>query len=152
VRSLLLIEPPAYAVDVGNAVVDAMAHDNRQLVEHPPTDSLALLRGFFALVGIDATLPDVPEHKLPATLRAAADSLRNIRSPHEAEIPLAALRAGGYPLCVLTSGRMPGFEAIAEAFERKAGAKHVLVPGADHVVQAKGEIVNVLMDAFWRTN
>jgi len=151
VHSLMLIEPPAYSVDIGNAIVDAMAHDNRQLIAHPPADSLALLRGFFALVGSDATLPDVPEDRLPARLRNAADMLRNMRSPHEADIPVAALRLAGYPFCVLTSGRTPGFEAIAEAFERKAGAKHVLVPGADHAVQDKGEIVNVVMDAFWRT-
>jgi hypothetical protein len=128
-----------------------MAHDHRQLFAHPPSSAVALLRGFFALVGIDATLPDIPEHKLPPSLRETADALRNVRSPHEAEIPLAALRAAGYPLCTLTSGRTPGFEAIADAFERKAGAKHVVVPGADHIVQAKGEIVNVILDAFWGT-
>jgi hypothetical protein len=47
---------------------------------------------------------------------------------------------------VLTSGRLPSFEAIAAALVAHSGARHVVVAGTDHNVQDPGERVNQLLE------
>lgn len=151
VRSLVLIEPPAYGFVREDGIVEAMAQANRQLFEHPPASSMQLLSDYFALTGTECELPDVPVAKMSDSLKRAADALRNMRSPDEAEINAADLRAGHYPIFVLTSGRTPAFEAIATALETQAGAQHIVIPRVDHTVQARGEAVNPVLEAFWTT-
>jgi pimeloyl-ACP methyl ester carboxylesterase len=147
VRSLTLIEPPAYCFAPEDPAVLDMARANRALFEHPPEDPIELVRSFFELVGIDAPAAALP----PAALTGLANDLANLRGPHEARIDPVALTAGGYPIQVLTSGRTPAFEAIAAAIAAQTGARHVIVPGTDHTVQDAGEPVNHLLDQFWST-
>jgi pimeloyl-ACP methyl ester carboxylesterase len=149
VHSLTLIEPPAFCFGAGDPVVDEMARLNREFFENPPADPVAMMRMFFGLVGIDMQLPDpVPEPFLPIA-QAFADDFSNIRGPDEAQIDAHALTVGGYPIQVLTSGRIAGFEGIAEAIAAQTGGRHVIVPGTDHAVQNAGEPVNRLLETFW---
>jgi pimeloyl-ACP methyl ester carboxylesterase len=145
VRSLTLIEPPAYCFAPQDPAVLEMAHANRALFEHPPENPVELVRSFFALVGIDAPAAALPG---PALTNLAND-LANLRGPHEARIDPVDLTAGGYPIQILTSGRTPGFEAVAAAIAAQTGGRHVVVPGTDHAVQDAGEPVNHLLDQFW---
>jgi len=145
VRSLTLIEPPAFCFALENPAVAEMARANRELFENPPLDPADLLQTFFNLVGINIQVPK----PLPAPLLNIANDLTDIRGPDEAKIAAADLTAGGYPICVLTSGNIAGFEGIAEAIGKKTGAEHIVVPGADHAVQNQGELVNRLLEQFW---
>ncbi len=150
VRSLTLIEPPAFCFAHGDPVVDEMARANRELFDHPPADPVATMRTFFGLVGIDVDIPDpAPDGFLPIAT-AFAKGVADIRAPDEAEIDPGELTAGGYPVQVLTSGRTPGFEHIADAIADQTGGEHVVVPGTDHVVQNAGAPVNELLERFWR--
>ena len=109
VRSLIVIEPPAFCFARDTPVVAAMAKENRRLFEDPPDDPAVLLKDFFALTGIPAPtqLPD----PLPPPLARVAASFGDIRGPYEAEIDAAPLRDAGFPMLVLTSGRVPGFDS-----------------------------------------
>ena len=145
VRSLTVIEPPAYCFAPDEPAVLEMARANRELFEHPPNDPADLVRSFFALVGIDIPTDALP----PPALSGLAHDLANLRGPHEAHVDPAALTAGGYPIQALTSGRTPGFEAIATAIAAKTGGRHIIVPGTDHSVQDAGEPVNRLLEELW---
>jgi pimeloyl-ACP methyl ester carboxylesterase len=148
IQSLTLIEPPAFCFAPDNPAVTQMARANRELFETPPSDPADFLQTFFNLVGIRIQVPK----PLPAPLLGIAKDLTDIRGPDEAEIAAADLTAGGYPICVLTSGNIAGFEGIAEAIAKTTGAEHIVVPGADHAVQNQGELVNRILEQFWSSS
>jgi pimeloyl-ACP methyl ester carboxylesterase len=149
VRSLTLIEPPAFCFAMGDPAVAAMAKANRELFEHPPENPVDMMRTFFSLVGIDMQIPDpAPEPFLPIA-EAFARDLGDIRGPDEARIDVDALKAGGFPVQILTSGRIRGFEGIADAIAEQTGGHHIVVSGTDHTVQNAGDRVNPLLERFW---
>ena len=94
-------------------------------------------------------IPDpAPEAFLPIA-QAFARDFADIRGPDEAQIDSKDLTDGGYPIQVLTSGRIAGFEAIADAIAEQTGAPHIVVPETDHSVQNAGEPVNRLLEGIW---
>ena len=149
IKSLTLIEPPAYWMATGDPAVDDMASNNRDLFENPAADPAATMRSFFALVGIGIQIPDPAPEPFQVLAREFSQSFANIRGPDEACLNSSELVAGGYPIQILTSGRIAGFEGIAAAIARKTGATHVIVPGTDHSVQNIGEPVNRILEDFW---
>jgi pimeloyl-ACP methyl ester carboxylesterase len=150
VRSLTLIEPPSFCFGRGRPAADDMARTNRELFEHPPTDPVQMVNQFFAIVGMDMALPDPAPEPVVELATAMARDLADIRPPDEAQIDASELLAGGYLIQVLTSGRTPGFEAIAAGLVDQTGARHVVVPDTDHLVQSAGAPVNDLLEKFWR--
>jgi pimeloyl-ACP methyl ester carboxylesterase len=149
VKSLTLIEPPAFCFATGDPAVAAMATANRELFEHPPESPVDMMRTFFALVGIDMQIPDpAPEPFLPIA-EAFARDLGDIRGPDEASIDVDVLNTGGFPVQILTSGRIAGFEGIADAIAAQTSGHHIVVSGTDHTVQNAGDRVNPLLESFW---
>lgn len=150
VRSLTLIEPPAFWLAPHDPAAVAMAKANQALVENPPSNPWETLQRFFTLVGA-APLPVAlaQMNPLPPPLVRAAEIVLALRGPWEGTVPMADLARGGYPIQVLTSGHTPGFEAIAQALVEGAGASHVVVPDTRHAVQDAGETVNPLLEGFW---
>lgn len=90
-----------------------------------------------------------PSRMLGETQMGITKDFTDMRGPDEAKIASADLTAGGYPICVLTPGRIGGFEGCIEAMAKQTGAEHIVLPGADHKVQDQGEIVNPLLERFW---
>lgn len=150
IRSLTLIEPPAYWLAPDDDATAAMSQANRELSEHPPSDPREALDRFFDMVGIAPLPPGLDRSKpLPPSLQHAAQIVLALRGPWEGSVAMAELAEPGYPIQVLTSGATPGFEGIAEAFVTGAGARHLVVPGTAHAVQDDGGQVNPLLDTFW---
>jgi pimeloyl-ACP methyl ester carboxylesterase len=149
VRSLVLIEPPAFWFAPDDLSVADMARNNRELFENPPDDPVEMISRFFALVGMNFPLPDDLPMPRPQPFVDIAKVLGDIRGPDEGNIPAGSLTAGGYPILVLTSGRISGFEGIAAAIATQTGGEHVVVRGTDHVVQRNGAVVNPLLERFW---
>jgi len=131
VRSLTVIEPPAFSVARGVPAVDRMERDNRALLADLPDDPADRVRAFFAVVGLDrpVTTP------LPPALERLAGRLGRFRGPWEAEVPVEDLAASGIPAMVVTCGRTKGFEAIADVLGERLGARRLILPDADHAVQ-----------------
>jgi len=142
-RSLTVIEPPAFSVATGVAVVDAMAAANKELFTNPPQDPRELLRRFFALGGIPGEVPD----PLPQPMLRAAQRFLQVRGPWEACVPVEELRRAPFPTLIVTGGRTPGFEAIADALTEQVAGHRAIVPGP-HAVQATGDPFNAVLEAF----
>ncbi len=150
VRSLTLIEPPAFWLAPEDPATVAMSAANRTLIEDPPSDPWETLERFFALVGMEPLPAVLASMKpLPPPLIQAAHILLSLRGPWEGDVPMTELADAEYPVQVLTSGRIAGFEGIAKALVEGAGATHTVVPGTHHAVQDAGDAVNPLLQQFW---
>src|SRR3954447_16328206 len=131
VRSLTLIEPPFYIVD------DPHVHELRRMGDEVLAHGLdadpATLRTFLRLAGAPGVEDDGP---LPEDVVRAVRRSHGGRSPSEAHIDLAALRASGIPILVAAGAHAPAPERICEALSAELGAAHVIAPGAGHFVAA----------------
>jgi pimeloyl-ACP methyl ester carboxylesterase len=146
VRSLTVVEPPAFALTRGVPEADALVDRLREHWRSGPRDPEAFLRRFMDLVGADASLPS----PLPPPIAQGARVLLTERGPWEAEIPLDALRAAPFPILAVSGAHSPAFDAVCDALELGAGARRAVIPGAGHSVQRTGEPFNAVLEAFLR--
>ena len=145
VRSLTVIEPPAFGVAEGDAVVDDLVS---RLKNHwrsgPRHDPAAFLRRFLTLVGSAAELPD----PLPPPLAQGAAMLVVERGPWEAEIPLRRLADAPFGKLVVSGGHAAAFDAVCDVLERELGAERAVIAGAGHSVQQTGDPFNRRIETF----
>jgi pimeloyl-ACP methyl ester carboxylesterase len=143
VRSLTVVEPPAFGVARGNAAADEFV---RRIEEHwtnGPRDPAEFLRGFLALVG-----SSIPPGNFTPDLLQGARTLMVERSPAEAVIPFDVLAAAPFPKLVVSGGHSPAFEAVCDVLEQRLNAERAVLPGAGHSVQRLGEPFNELLAGF----
>lgn len=145
VCSLTLVEAASSAIARGKPGVDDYEQRMGALARNPPADLDELLRRIFAILDPAVPLPS----PMPAPLRQWAARLSSFRWPWEAEVPVQALRAGGFPILAITGGERPLYEEIADALAEKLGAERSIVPGS-HAVQNVGAPFNDVVEAFWR--
>lgn len=149
VASLTLIEAPAFCFAPDDPVVKDMAMRNRELFTNPPEDPIVFMRSAFSMLGIAVEIPDpAPDFFVEIATAFKADAAA-IRVPDEAIVDVPSLIAAGFPVLTLTSGRVPGFEHIADAIALQLGGAHTVVLGTDHAVQNAGEPVNEMLEALW---
>jgi pimeloyl-ACP methyl ester carboxylesterase len=109
VRSLTVIEPPAFSVARGEPEVDAYIARFEDYIRNSPREPVSMLRGFFELTGV----PAEPLDPLPQELQRGVDLLlRGERLPAEAEIPLDVLARAPFPKLVVSGGEHPVFERV----------------------------------------
>ncbi len=145
VTSLTLVEAASSAIARGKPGVDDYERRMGEVARNPPADHDELLRRIFAI--LDPSVP-LPSPMPPPLLRWAA-RLSDFRWPWEAEVPIQALRAGGFPILAITGGERPLYEEIADGLADKLGAERRIVPGS-HAVQNVGAPFNDVLEAFWR--
>lgn len=145
VRSLTVIEPPAFGVAEGDTAADDLVS---RLKEHwrsgPRHDPAAFLRQFLTLVGSAAKLPD----PLPPPLAQGAAMLVVERGPWEAEIPLRRLADAPFPKLIVSGGHAAAFDAVCDVLERELGGERAVIAGAGHSVQQTGDPFNRRIEAF----
>jgi pimeloyl-ACP methyl ester carboxylesterase len=143
-RSLTVIEPPAFGLAPDDPAVERFMHAFRGGY---PREPKAYLEFFLPLVGAAFRAPD----ELPPALEQGARAAIAERFPSEAEIPLAELRRAPFPRLVVSGGHHPAFDAVCDVLERELGAERAVVPGAGHSVPRTGEPFNaVLLDFLLR--
>jgi pimeloyl-ACP methyl ester carboxylesterase len=142
-RSLTVIEPPAFAVARGIAAADEFMTRIEQHWTNGPRDPGAFLRGFLALVG-----SSTPPGNFTPELLQGARTLMVERSPAQATIPLDELARTPFPKLVVSGGHSPAFEALCDVLEERLGAERAVLPGAGHSVQRLGEPFNELLAGF----
>ena len=142
VRSLTVIEPPAFAVAAGNAAADEFVRRGKELWATGPEDPSAFLPLFLDLVGAPQPARLSPE------LLQGARLLRTERGPWEAEIPLDELAAASFPKLVVSGAHDPAFDAVCDVLERRLGAERAVIPGADHSVQRTEAPFNERLEAL----
>jgi pimeloyl-ACP methyl ester carboxylesterase len=131
VRSLTVIEPPALDVARGDAAVDAMVARTEELWSGEAPETRFFLEEFLRSVGSSVPMPD----ELPPPVQRGAELLLVERLPHEARIPLPALRRAGFPVLVVSGAHSPVFDAVCDVLERELGAERAVLPGAGHAPQ-----------------
>lgn len=145
VRSLTVVEPPAYAVAAAHPDVIATVTRLERLFAEHQDDPAKFFAEFVAIVG-ERPWPRPP---MPAPMQAGVRRLMTERPPWEAEVDLARLAAAGVPVLVVSGGHSPAFEAVCDAIATEAAARRVVLAGARHSVQRTGEPFNRLLQHFW---
>ena len=143
VRSLAVIEPPAFGVARGVPAVEEFVRRIEELWTSGPRDPAEFLRGFAAVVGF-AT----PPGSLTPEILQGARTLMVERSPAEAEIPFGALASAPFPKLVFSGGHNDAFDAVCEVLEERLGAERAVLRGAGHGVHRLGEPFNELLARF----
>jgi len=143
VRSLTVIEPPAFGVARGAPAVDEFMGRIEEHWTNGPSDPAEFLRGFLGLVG-----SSIPPGDFSPELLQGARTLMVERSPAEAVIPFDELARTPFPKLVVSGGHSPAFDAVCNVLEERLGAERAVLPGAGHSVQRLGEPFNELLTAF----
>jgi pimeloyl-ACP methyl ester carboxylesterase len=142
-RSLAVLEPPAFGVARGHPAVEDFCAPFES--GDFPREPRAYLEWFLARVGSSLRLPD----PLPPELEAGARAALAERMPYEAEIPFEALRSAPFPKLVVSGAHHPAFDAVADVLERELGAERVVLPGAGHALPRLGEALNAVLADFF---
>jgi pimeloyl-ACP methyl ester carboxylesterase len=140
VRSLTVIEPPAFGVARGHPAVDDFVAAAERYWAEGPGEPIAFAEGFLALVGSSARLPPEAEQ--------AARGLMVERLPSEAEIPLAALGRAPFPKLVVSGAHHPAFDAVCDVLERELPAERAVISGFGHSITAAGDELNRVLEDF----
>ena len=142
-RSLTVIEPPAFTIARGDPDVDRFVADAILLWREGPRDPAQFLRAFLAAVG-----SSLPRGELTPAMLQGARTLMVERGPWEAEIPLAALREAPFPKLVVSGAHSRAFDAVCDVLEARLDAERAVLPGAGHSVQRLGEPFNAVLSDF----
>jgi pimeloyl-ACP methyl ester carboxylesterase len=143
VRSLTVVEPPAFDVARGDPAVEEFVRGIDELWTNGPRDPAEFLRGFFGLVGTP-----IPPGNFTPELVQGARTLMVERSPAEAVIPLDELARAPFPKLVVSGGHSTAFDAVCDALEQRLDAERAVLPGAGHSVQRLGEPFNDVLASF----
>jgi pimeloyl-ACP methyl ester carboxylesterase len=142
-RSLTVIEPPAFGVARGIPAADEFMARTEEHWTKGPRDPAEFLRSFLALVG-----SSIPPGDFNPELLQGARMLMVERSPAEAEIPFGELAGAPFPKLVVSGGHSTAFDAVCDVLEEQLGAERAVLPGAGHSVQRLGEPFNELLASF----
>jgi len=155
VRSLTVIEPPAFAVAAGDPAVDRLVARLRPLFPAPGAQTPeafygAFLRGLGYQLAGDPALSDEERGEVRPSMTE--------RPPWEARIPFDALRQSSVPVLVVRGDWAPNpsareiagaaFRVVAERIAAELRAELVVVPGQMHQPQ-RDPAFNDRLVAFW---
>jgi pimeloyl-ACP methyl ester carboxylesterase len=153
VRSLALIEPPAFGVARGDAAVEELIRNigaAAAATQDPSEYRAAFLRGF----GFPAQANDLDGEPL-----AAARASMTERPPWEAQIPLDDLAAAGLRVLLVQGDWCPApdsararagaaFRAVCDVLDERLRPERAVFPAA-HNPQKLGTMFNDRVRAFW---
>ncbi len=147
IRSLALLEPPAFTMTSDNDAARGLVDALRGIWDEGFPDEIWLAR-FLEAVGTDpATLP-------PEILEEAAPMVpvvRQSRPPWDREPPVAELASAPFPKLVISGGHNAGFDAICDALAEQINASRAEVTGAGHEIQFTGPPLNEALLGLWRS-
>jgi pimeloyl-ACP methyl ester carboxylesterase len=142
-RTLTVVEPPAFGVARGQPAVEAVVAESSRLWQHGPRDPEAFLREFLAIVG-----SNLPGDRPSEGLLQGARTLMVERAPWEAQIPLDDLAAAAFPTLVISGAHGAAFDVVCDVLEQRLSAERAVVAGAGHSVPRLGEPFNEVLADF----
>jgi pimeloyl-ACP methyl ester carboxylesterase len=142
-RSLTVVEPPAFGVARGNPAADAFTAGGVELWERGPREPAAFVEQFLRFVG-----SSVPPGEFSEALLQGARTLMVERGPWEADPPLDELAAAPWPKLVVSGAHSEAFDAVCDVLEERLGAERAVLPGAGHSVPRLGKPFNALLESF----
>lgn len=131
IRSLVVSEPPAFALARGNPAVDTLVDGLAEHFAVGPREPRAFVEGFLQQLGSPTRLPEQLPPEFEQGIRAAMVE----RPPWEAQIPLEELAAADFPKLVVSGGHSAAFEAVCDVLEERLPARREVLPGAGHSLQ-----------------
>jgi pimeloyl-ACP methyl ester carboxylesterase len=133
VRSLTVIEPPAFGLARGHPAVDRLVEELARLwSDDGPSDPAEFLSEFSTrVIGRRVS----PHGELPPDLEQGVRTLMVERPPWEADPPLAALRRAPFPKLVVSGAHSTAFDAVCDVLEERLAAERAVLPGAQHSAQ-----------------
>lgn len=144
IKSLTIVEAPAFAVARGEAAVEALV--SRLGVAFAAATPEAFIRGFVKAL----TDEELPAEFTPDPMhRRGIVATMTEPAPWTVAVPVAHLAAAAFPKLVITGGWHPAFEAVGERLASAIGAGWQVLPGRQHGVQALGEPFNQAVAALW---
>ncbi len=157
VRSLALVEPPAFGLVRGDPAVEAMVERlNAHIARAADMTEEEYLQGFLNAWGFDLG----PGPTLNRVARRSVRRSMGERTPVDAQIPLAELARAPFPILVARGGwdAVPeaaydiagrAFIAVCDLLVERLGAEQAVFPGAAHQPQLVGEPFNRRIAQFW---
>lgn len=145
VRSLVVFEPPAFALTAQDPATAAFIAEIKALIASRPTTEEFLPRFITAVGGDPARLPQ----PVPPPLLKAASVLLNGRWPWEAQIPLDLLAETSFPKLVVSGGHSALFDGVCDVLEVRLSAQRIVLAGAGHSIPTLGAPVNEALATFW---
>jgi pimeloyl-ACP methyl ester carboxylesterase len=142
-RSLTVIEPPAFGVARGVPAVDEFVETISVHWYEGPRDPAMFLSNFLGYVG-----SSIPPGNFTPELLQGARTLMVERLPSEAVIPFDELAAAPFPKLVVSGRHSAAFDAVCDVLEEKLDAERADLPGAGHSVQRLGEPFNDVLADF----
>ena len=142
-RSLTVIEPPAFGIARGRPAVDEFIVRTEEHWANGSRDPGEFLAGFLGLVG-----SSIPPGNFTPELLQGARTLMVERPPSEAVIPFDELARAPFPKLVVSGGHSAAFDAVCAVLEERLSAERAVLPGAGHSVQRLGEPFNQLLATF----
>lgn len=143
VRSLTVVEPPAFGVARGHPAVEEFIARGTELWTEGPDDPSAFLDRFLRLVG-SRPVPG----RLKPDLERGARLLMRERYPWEAQIPFDDLASAPFPMLAVSGVHDDAFEAVCDVLGERIGAERVVIPGQGHGVQRSGAPFNERLERF----
>lgn len=146
VRSLTLIEPPAFALRPDHPAVASFVAEARDLWARSELTDREFLEAFLRMVG--AATEEIPAEMLDAwTDRVSV--VRHGRAPWDGDDSLGRAASGRFPTLVLSGDHHPAFDAVCEELTRRLGARSTVIRGAGHEVQMMSEPCNRALLEVW---
>jgi pimeloyl-ACP methyl ester carboxylesterase len=145
VRSLVVFEPPAFALTAEDQATAAFIADIKALIASDPSAEEFLARFITAVGGDPARVPQ----PLPPPLRKAVSVQLHGRWPWEAQIPLDVLAPQSFPKLVVSGGHSALFDGVCDVLEAELPAQRVVLAGAGHSIPTLGPAVNDVLSKFW---
>jgi pimeloyl-ACP methyl ester carboxylesterase len=154
VRSLAVIEPPAFGVARGNPAVETVIERIGRAMA-AATDAGDYYSRFLQAFGFPP-----PSIRLNEAALRAAESSWHERPPDEAVVPVDELARAAFPKLVIRGAwdRAPAearenagaaFHAVCDVLEQRLSAEGATFAGAAHRPQELGEPFNRRIAAFW---
>lgn len=146
IRSLVLVEPPAFSSASDDPAVAAMKQAQQELWAKESLSDREFLEGFLPTIGMD---PSGLAEGLLDAMTEGVPPLRQGRRVWDAELPTEALDGATFPIVVVSGGHYDAFTAMASGLAERIGAKLVTITGGGHEVQGTGEEFNRFLVDFW---
>ena len=147
IRSLALLEPPAFAATRNQPAAKAIEDRLQAMWDDENTDPEWLLR-FLEVVGTD---PDELPPGVVEEIVSFVPLVRSSRPPWDSELPVAELAAAPFPILVVSGGHSDGFEAMSDELATQLGASRAVVAGAGHEIQFTGDPINKHLVELWHS-